>query len=63
MSKADILAKLVSNGSVLEDGNISLSEIGAQEALISGTTIKTINGSNILGSGDLVISGGPCARS
>lgn len=29
-----------------------------QAALVSGTNIKTINGSSILGSGDLVVSGG-----
>ena len=29
-----------------------------QEVLVSGTNIKTINGNSILGSGDLVISGG-----
>jgi len=29
-----------------------------QDALVSGTNIKTINGSSILGSGDLTISGG-----
>ncbi len=29
-----------------------------QAALVSGTNIKTINGNSILGSGDLVISGG-----
>lgn len=29
-----------------------------QESLISGTNIKTINGDSVLGSGDLVISGG-----
>jgi hypothetical protein len=29
-----------------------------QDTLVSGTNIKTINGSSILGSGDLVISGG-----
>lgn len=31
---------------------------GKQDALVSGTNIKTINGNSILGSGDLVISGG-----
>lgn len=31
---------------------------GKQAALVSGTNIKTINGSSILGSGDLVIAGG-----
>jgi hypothetical protein len=29
-----------------------------QEQLVSGTNIKTINGSSVLGSGDLVVSGG-----
>jgi hypothetical protein len=29
-----------------------------QDALVSGTNIKTINGNSVLGSGDLVISGG-----
>ena len=31
---------------------------GKQDTLVSGTNIKTINGNNILGSGDLTISGG-----
>ena len=31
---------------------------GKQSTLISGTSIKTINGNSLLGSGDLVISGG-----
>lgn len=31
---------------------------GKQEKLVSGTNIKTINGESILGSGDIVISGG-----
>jgi len=31
---------------------------GKQDDLISGTNIKTINGDSVLGSGDLVISGG-----
>ena len=30
---------------------------GKQNALVSGTDIKTINGSSVLGSGDLVVSG------
>lgn len=32
--------------------------IGAQVTLVSGTNIKTVNGSSLLGSGDLTISGG-----
>lgn len=35
-------------------GNIA----NKQDTLVSGTNIKTINGSSVLGSGDLVISGG-----
>lgn len=31
---------------------------GKQDALVSGTNIKTINGSSILGSGDLTVDGG-----
>ncbi len=38
--------------------NIDDIYIEKQDTLISGTNIKTINGSSILGSGDLVISGG-----
>ena len=34
------------------------SNIGAQEQLVSGTNIKTINGESILGSGNITISGG-----
>lgn len=33
-------------------------ETGKQDNLVSGTNIKTINGSSILGSGNLVVSGG-----
>jgi hypothetical protein len=33
-------------------------EAGKQDNLVSGTNIKTINGNSILGSGDLVVSGG-----
>lgn len=33
--------------------------IGAQEALVSGTNIKTVNGTSLLGSGDIAISASP----
>jgi hypothetical protein len=36
----------------------ALTALGAQAALVSGTSIKTVNGTTLLGSGDLVISGG-----
>lgn len=39
--------------------NESLSTAGIQPTLVSGTNIKTINGSSILGSGNLSISGSP----
>lgn len=35
-----------------------ISTSSKQDTLVSGTNIKTINGSSILGSGDLVVSGG-----
>lgn len=35
----------------------ALSALGAQASLVSGTNIKTVNGSTILGSGDLTVSG------
>lgn len=31
---------------------------GKQATLVSGTNIKTVNGTTLLGSGDLVVSGG-----
>lgn len=34
------------------------SNIGAQEALVSGTNIKTVNNESILGNGNITISGG-----
>ena len=34
------------------------SNIGAQEVLVSGTNVKTINNESILGSGNITISGG-----
>ena len=36
----------------------ALTNLGAQPTLVSGTNIKTVNGTSILGSGDLTISGG-----
>jgi hypothetical protein len=41
--------------------NESLSTAGIQPTLVSATNIKTINGNSLLGSGDLVISGGAIA--
>ena len=40
------------------EGNKSLSELGVQATLTSGTNIKTINGQSILGAGNIEIGGG-----
>lgn len=39
-------------------GNKSLSDLGVQEALTSGTNIKTVNNQSLLGSGNITIEGG-----
>ena len=39
-------------------GNKTLSQLGAQEELTSGTNIKTINNESLLGSGNIKIEGG-----
>ena len=39
-------------------GTVTTALAGKQATLVSGTNIKTINGSSILGSGDIVIAGG-----
>lgn len=33
-------------------------QTGKQDTLVSGTNIKTVNGTSILGSGDIAVSGG-----
>jgi hypothetical protein len=47
---------VINNTSGTNTGDQDLS--GKQDTLVSATNIKTINGSSILGSGDLVISSG-----
>jgi hypothetical protein len=58
MSKSRTLSGLVSDGGALADGQLNAQDIGAQPALVSGTTIKTVNGTSLLGSGNIVIAGG-----
>ena len=48
--KGHAKATFMSNGETVEDGK--------QDKLISGTNIKTINGTSLLGEGDIVINGG-----
>lgn len=50
----------LSNLSGTNTGDQDLS--GKQDVLVSATNIKTINGSSILGSGDLVVSGSGLAQ-
>jgi hypothetical protein len=58
MSKSRILSGLVSDGGALADGQLNAQDIGAQPALVSGTTIKTVNGASLLGSGNITVEGG-----
>lgn len=39
----------------------ALTALGAQASLVSGTNIKTVNGTTLLGSGNLVVTGGLAA--
>lgn len=56
MSKARTLASTVSTGAVLADGTIDAAEVsGAQPTLVSGTNIKTVNSTSLLGSGDVAV--------
>ena len=47
--------------SVELDGNKTSTDLGLQDTLVSGTNIKTINNTSLLGSGDITISGGASA--
>lgn len=46
-----------SGGTGATSASAALAALGAQASLVSGTSIKTVNGNTLLGSGDLVISG------
>jgi hypothetical protein len=52
---------IASGGTGATSAVAALTALGAQAALVSGTSIKTVNGTTLLGSGDLVISGGASA--
>lgn len=66
MTKAKTLATLVSNNNPLADGTLSVGDVtglqaeldAKQAALVSGTSIKTVNGTSLLGSGNIQIDGG-----
>ena len=52
------LASTISDFSTAADARVVAGITGKQNTLVSGTNIKTVNGSTLLGSGDLVVSGG-----
>ena len=45
-------------GTIWDNLGVIVDISGKQDTLVSGTNIKTVNGATILGSGDIVISGG-----
>ena len=49
-------ARKINNKPLYSDITLTASDVGAQEPLVSGTNIKTINNNSILGSGNLNIS-------
>jgi hypothetical protein len=52
---------IASGGTGATSASAALTALGAQAALVSGTSIKTVNGTTLLGSGDLVVTGGASA--
>lgn len=50
------------NLSDVASASTSRTNLGAQATLVSGTNIKTINSTSILGSGDITISGSGLAQ-
>ena len=50
---------LLKTGSTVTSVNGQTGDVTVQETLVSGTNIKTINGTSLLGSGDLTVSGLP----
>ena len=44
-------------GAKANSSDVTTALAGKQDTLVSGTNIKSINGTSVLGSGDIVISG------
>ena len=59
---SDLSDKPQINGVVL-NGNKTSAELGLQPALVSGTNLKTVNGTSLLGTGDVPIGLTPAPRS
>ena len=51
-------ASTISDFNTAADARVVAGITGKQDTLVSGTSIKTINGTSVLGSGDIVVSGG-----
>ena len=59
LSAADVGAAATSHSHAQSDITNLVSDLsGKQATLVSGTNLKTVNGSTLLGSGDLIVSGG-----
>lgn len=59
LSAADVGAAATSHSHAQSDVTNLVSDLAAKQAtLVSGTNLKTVNGSTLLGSGDLTVSGG-----
>ena len=58
LDKTEAASTYQPKGDYATKGEVATEVGNKQDTLISGTNIKTINGESILGSGDLVISGG-----
>lgn len=60
----DNIYNTVTSADALKNKGIAISDVigfkkTKQDTLVSGTNIKTVNGTSLLGSGDVTISGGP----
>ena len=61
MAKINLYSKEQTDAKLADKANaadVTAALLAKQDTLVAGTNIKTINGNSLLGSGDMVISGG-----
>jgi hypothetical protein len=51
-------ASTISDFNTAADARVAAGITGKQDVLVSGTNIKTVNGTSVLGAGDITVSGG-----
>ena len=51
----DIMGFVINNGNLIDETEMNSALAGKQATLVSGTNIKTINGNNLLGSGNITL--------